>query len=158
MAQETSVQSQVSPTKDSKMVLDALLLNTQHHKVWIKGKVEQSSEKSSVFSYTLICNKLNFIYFTYIYMCVYIYIYTHTHSHVCVCVYIYIYIHTFTCACIYIYIYTHTQTHIHSQAFVQMSRVFGHRPVDRSSILVDSYQRQKKWYLTPPCSTLSIIR
>ena len=29
------------------MVLDASLLNTQHHKVWIKGKVEQSREKKS---------------------------------------------------------------------------------------------------------------
>ena len=33
-----------SHTKDSKMVLDASLLNTQHYKVWIKGKVEQSRE------------------------------------------------------------------------------------------------------------------
>ena len=31
-----------SHTKDSKMVLDAALLNTQHYKVGIKGKVEQS--------------------------------------------------------------------------------------------------------------------
>ena len=29
------------------MVLDASLLNTQHYKVWIKGKVEQSREWSS---------------------------------------------------------------------------------------------------------------
>ena len=29
------------------MVLDAALLNTQHYKVWIKGKVEQSRERSS---------------------------------------------------------------------------------------------------------------
>ena len=28
------------------MVLDAFLLNTQHYKVQIKGKVEQSKEKS----------------------------------------------------------------------------------------------------------------
>ena len=33
-----------SHTKDSKMVLDASLLNTQHYKVRIKGKVEQSRE------------------------------------------------------------------------------------------------------------------
>ena len=37
-----------SHTKDSKMVLDASLLNTQHDKVRIKGKVKQSSEWSSV--------------------------------------------------------------------------------------------------------------
>ena len=31
--------------KTQKMVLDTSLLNTQHHKVWIKGKVEQSRER-----------------------------------------------------------------------------------------------------------------
>ena len=41
-----------SHTKDSKMVLDATLLNTQHYKVWIKCKVEQYRERSSVLLYT----------------------------------------------------------------------------------------------------------
>ena len=41
-----------SHTKDTKMVLDASLLNTQHYKVWIKGKVEQSRERSSALRYT----------------------------------------------------------------------------------------------------------
>ena len=41
-------------TKDSKMVLDASLLNTQHYNVWIKGKVEQSKERSSAFLYASI--------------------------------------------------------------------------------------------------------
>ena len=47
MAQETWVQSpgQVIP-KTQKMVLDASLLNTQHYKVRIKGKVKQSRERS----------------------------------------------------------------------------------------------------------------
>ena len=36
------------------MVLDATLLNTQNYKVQIKGKVEQSREKSSALSYTLV--------------------------------------------------------------------------------------------------------
>ena len=45
MVQETWVQSQVeSHQKLKKMVLDAALLNTQHYKVRIKGKVEQSKE------------------------------------------------------------------------------------------------------------------
>ena len=35
-----------------KMVLDAALLSTQHYKVGIKGKVEQSKEKSSTLTYT----------------------------------------------------------------------------------------------------------
>ena len=33
-----------SDTKDSKMVLDSALLNTQHYKVGIKGKVKKSRE------------------------------------------------------------------------------------------------------------------
>ena len=34
------------------MILDASLLNTQEYKVRIKGKVEQSREKSSAVLYT----------------------------------------------------------------------------------------------------------
>ena len=52
MAQETWVQSQVIIPKTQKMVLDDALLNTQHYKVQIKGKVEQSREKSSALPYT----------------------------------------------------------------------------------------------------------
>ena len=40
--------------KTQKMVLDASLLNTQHYKVWIKGQVEQSREKSCALPYTLV--------------------------------------------------------------------------------------------------------
>ena len=40
-----------SPTKDSKMVIDASLLSTQHYKVRIRGKVEQSRERSSALPY-----------------------------------------------------------------------------------------------------------
>ena len=40
-----SIPGQVIP-KIQKMVLDANLLNTQHYKVRIKGKVEQSRERS----------------------------------------------------------------------------------------------------------------
>ena len=36
------------------MVLDATLLNTQHYKVRMEGKVEQSRERSSTLSYTLV--------------------------------------------------------------------------------------------------------
>ena len=38
--------------KTLKMVLDTSLLNTQQYKVRIKGKVEQSRERSSTFPYT----------------------------------------------------------------------------------------------------------
>ena len=41
-------------SKTQKMVLDATLLNTQHYKVKIKCKVEQSKERSSALSYTLV--------------------------------------------------------------------------------------------------------
>ena len=47
-----SIPGRVIP-KTQKMVLDAALLNTQHYKVRIKGKVEQSREKSSALPYTL---------------------------------------------------------------------------------------------------------
>ena len=40
--------------KTFKMVLDTSLLNTQQYKVGIKGKVEQSSERSSALPYTLV--------------------------------------------------------------------------------------------------------
>ena len=55
MARETWVQFQVeSYQKLKKMVLDASFLNTQHYKVRIKGKVEQSVERSSALPYTLV--------------------------------------------------------------------------------------------------------
>ena len=46
-----SIPGRVIP-KTQKMVLDASLLNTQHYKVRIMGKVEQSREKSSALPYT----------------------------------------------------------------------------------------------------------
>ena len=40
--------------KTLKMVLDTALLNTQHYKVRIKGKVELSRERSSALPYALV--------------------------------------------------------------------------------------------------------
>ena len=40
--------------KTQKVVLDTSMLNTQHYKVQIKGKVEQSKERSSALPYTLV--------------------------------------------------------------------------------------------------------
>ncbi len=55
MVRESWVQSQVeSYQRLKKMVLDATLLSTQHYKVRIKGKVEQSREMSGSFPYTLV--------------------------------------------------------------------------------------------------------
>ena len=46
-----SIPGRVVP-KIQKMAIDATLLNTQHYKVRIKGKVEQSREESSALLYT----------------------------------------------------------------------------------------------------------
>ena len=40
--------------KTQKMVRDAALLNTQHYKIQIEGKVDQSRERSSTLPYTLV--------------------------------------------------------------------------------------------------------
>ena len=40
--------------KTQKMLLDSSLLNTQHYKVRIKGKMKQSRERSSALPYTLV--------------------------------------------------------------------------------------------------------
>ena len=47
-----SIPGRVIP-KTLKMVLDVSLLNIQHYKVGIKGKVEKSRERSSALPYTL---------------------------------------------------------------------------------------------------------
>ena len=49
----SSIPGRVIP-KTQKMVLDASLLNTQHCKVRIKGKVEQSRKRSCALPYTLV--------------------------------------------------------------------------------------------------------
>ena len=43
--------------KTQKIVLDTSLRNTLHYRVWIKGKVEQSRERSSALPYTLAIEK-----------------------------------------------------------------------------------------------------
>ena len=76
-----SIPSQVIP-KTLKMVHDASLLNTQHYKVRIKGKVEKSRERSSALSYSSVLQLskrepssmvAKFTFFTYIYIYIYIY-------------------------------------------------------------------------------------
>ena len=46
-----SIPGRIIP-KTQKIVLDAALLSTQHYKIRIKGKVEQSRERSSALLYT----------------------------------------------------------------------------------------------------------
>ena len=50
---QSSIPGRVIP-KTQKMVLDATLLNTQHYRVRIKGKMEQSREWSGALPYTLV--------------------------------------------------------------------------------------------------------
>ena len=45
------VEGQYTTPKTQKIILDATLLNTQYYKIRIKGKVEQSKERSSALSY-----------------------------------------------------------------------------------------------------------
>ena len=53
MIRKTGVQSQVeSYQRLKKMVLDISLLNTQHYNLRIKGKVEQSRERSCALPYS----------------------------------------------------------------------------------------------------------
>ena len=51
LGDQGSIPGRVIP-KTQKIVLDAILLSTQHYKVKIKGKVEQSREWSSALPYT----------------------------------------------------------------------------------------------------------
>ena len=53
LGDQGSISGRVIP-KTQKMVRDATLLNTQHYKLRIKGKVEQSKERSSALPYTLL--------------------------------------------------------------------------------------------------------
>ena len=48
-----SIPGRVIP-KTQKMVRDTSLFNTQHYKVRIKGKVEQSRERNNALPYTLV--------------------------------------------------------------------------------------------------------
>ena len=99
------------------MVLDASLLNTQHYKVRIKGKVEQSREGVAP-SPTPWCSSyrkgslrvtLDYgrqFYFTYILThSRYTHAHTHTHTHICIYIYISTFSHVRYTYIIYIYIY-----------------------------------------------------
>ena len=103
-------------SKTQKIVLDANLLKTQHYKVRIKGKLDQSREWRSALLYTSVlqllkteplgCPQLRSPNIIYIYIYIYI-------SSVCVCVYacvIYIYI--------YIYIYISTNIYVSMSIYI----------------------------------------
>ena len=67
-----------------------------------------------------------------------------------ICIYIYVY------ACIYIYILINASSSIHVfNCFLNTIKMFRGTRVHYQ---VESYQRLEKWYMTPPCLILSIIR
>ena len=86
-----SIPGRVIP-KTQKMVLDASLLNTQHYKVRIKGKVEQSREGVApsptpwCSSYRKGSLRVTLDYGRQLYLYVYIHIYKYICVCVCVCV------------------------------------------------------------------------
>ena len=102
-----------------------------------------------------------------------VYIYTYTFICIyCICIYIYIlceykYIHTI-CLRVYIYIYIYIYCRTNVLCVDGILRVFIYIYIEREcspmaretwvQSQVESYQRLKKWYLMPPCLTLSIIR
>ena len=116
--------------KTQKMVLDGTLLNTQHYKVRIKGKVEQSREWNSNLGVVAIekgafrspSTKVaifTYIYRIYWYNNIYIYISIDIYTYVCmyvfaiVCIFfnlslsLYIYIYIYVCVCICVCMYMH---------------------------------------------------
>ena len=98
-----SISGHVIP-KTLKMVLDTSLLNSQHYKVRIKGKVEQSGERSSALLYTSVvdiekepsgCPRLRSPTLLLLYTYIYIYIYMCVRVCVCVCEYTYLRVYVF---------------------------------------------------------------
>ena len=96
-----SIPGRVIP-KTQKIVLDASLLSTQHYKVGIKGKVEQS-RKGVAPSPTHWCSSyrkgslwVTLDYGRQLYLLIYIYIYIYIYS----IIYIYIYIYIYICVCV----------------------------------------------------------
>ena len=104
------VPGRVTP-KTQKMVLDISLLNTQHYKKRIKGKVEQFRERTSALPYTSVALYYDrqLYFYEHMFVCTYIYIYIYIYKHVktCICSYIYIIMHAYIYIYIYIYIYMH---------------------------------------------------
>ena len=111
-----SIPGRVIP-KTQKMVLDASLLNTQHYKVRIKGKVEPSREgvapspTSWCSSYRKGSLRVTLDYGRQLYFTLLLYIYANISIFGCknirVFIHGYIYMDIYTNIYVYIYIYTH---------------------------------------------------
>ena len=94
--------------KTQNMVLDTSLLNTQHYKVRIKSKLEQSRERRSALPYTLVWELLKRDLWVALVqsptLYIYIYIYTHTHTYTQINTHLHMCVNKFTHTYIYIYI------------------------------------------------------
>ena len=112
-----SIPGRVIP-KTQKMVLDASLLNTQHYKVRIKGKVEQSREGVApsptpwCSSYRKGSLRVTLDNGRQLYYYIYKYIYTRRYIHINKYVHKLIYIYIYIYAHIYIHIYTHISIYL----------------------------------------------
>ena len=108
------------------MVFDTSLLNTQHYKIWIKGKWSNQGkevapslhlsvvaiEKGAFGSSSTTINLLTYIY---------IYIYIYISKHVCVCMYTYTYILIHICVCVFSFMqYTNMQRiiYVYTQPYI----------------------------------------
>ena len=105
MVRETGVQSQVEAYQRlQKMLLDVNLLNIQHYKARVYGKVEQSREWSCALGLVAIEEKepsdhprlrsptlLTLYLIAYVYIYIYIYIYMHKNMYIYMNTYIYKY-------------------------------------------------------------------
>ena len=144
-----SIPGRVIP-KTQKMVLDASLLNTQHYKVRIKGKVEQSREGVAP-SPTPWCSSyrkgslwvtLDYgrqLYFIYIHLCMYI------HQYIYIYIYWCMYIHKWIYISAYIYI---SEYYIYIQENIIYIYIYFHgnqtKPIKWNA--VSSRQRSHRYY------------
>ena len=78
-------------------------------------------------------------------------------------IYIYIYIYMYMCLCVWVHIFIYLSLFlsIYFSLYRTLAWWLECLPMARETWVrsqVESYQRLKKWYLMPPCLTLSIIR
>ena len=109
--------------KTQKMVLVTSLFNTQHYKVWIKGKSSNPGKWVMLFS-TPWCSSYWKGSFrgTLDYSRLILYTHTHTHTyiytHPYICIYTYLYTYPLTYIYVHIRIFTHTHTHTHTHTYI----------------------------------------
>ena len=140
------------------MVLDASLLNTQHYKVRIKGKVEQSREGVApsptpwCSSYRKGSLRVTLDYGRQLYLLIYIYIY----------IYIYIRIHICVCVCVWDSVQWREQKWLNNtyRFIINHKNLYTHKQIydDYFHTYIRKYIRTYMWiatYLSTPILTNS---